>query len=123
MKRSEVSTLLAVIAATDNRTVGRLDVDTWAAILPVDMPLADAQAAVIEHRRTSTEWLQPKHIIDSVGQVRRERLRRAGLPPIPGGLTYAQEGEWRRAWCAAVKDAEADPVSVANAALGRELTQ
>lgn len=104
MKLSEVSQLLGAIAATDNRTVGDLDVQTWAAILPPDMPLAAAQAAVIQHRRESSDWLTPKHIIDAVGLERRERLQRAGDPPMPGDLTWAQEREWRQLWAGHVKD-------------------
>lgn len=103
MRKSEVATLLGMLAATDNRTVGDLDVETWTAILPPDMPLADAQAAVIQHRQQSVDWLQPKHIIDLVGGIRRERLQRAGTPPIPGDLTWAQEQDWRVLWCSHVK--------------------
>lgn len=104
MKKSEVGQLLAAIAATDNRTVGMLDIDTWAAILPDDMPLNAALESVMHHRRTSTDWLMPKHIIDAVGAVRRERLTRAGTPPMPGDLSWQQEKEWRQLWCAKVKD-------------------
>lgn len=104
MKKSEVGQLLTAIATTDNRTIGMLDIDTWNAILPADMPLDAALAAVVNHRRTSTEWLMPKHIIDAVAAVRRERLTRAGTPPIPGNLSWHQEKEWRQLWCAKVKD-------------------
>jgi hypothetical protein len=104
MEKHEVARLLAAVAATDNRTVGKLDVETWAQILPADMALADAMGAVVAHRRTSTEWLMPKHIIDSVAAIRRERLTRAGTPPIPGNLSWHQEKEWRQLWSAKVKD-------------------
>lgn len=104
MKKSEVGQLLTAIAATDNRTTGMLDVNTWAAILPEDLQLTDALAAVIAHRRTSTEWLMPKHIIDAASAVRRQRLTDAGDPPMPGGLAYDQEKAWRRLWCGHVKD-------------------
>lgn len=106
MKRSEVAYLLAAIAATDNRTVGKLDVETWDAILPCEISIQAALAAVVAHRRASAEWLTPKHIIDAVGAVRRERLTRAGVPPIPGDLTRPQELEWSAQWCTYVKDGE-----------------
>ena len=118
MKKSEVAKLLTAIAATDNRTIGMLDVDTWAAILPDTMTLPDAQAALIHHRQTSTEWLQPKHVIDAVRAINRDRWQRIGVPPIPGDLTLAQEKVWRIEWCAAAKAGRADPVAVANSALG-----
>ena|SRR5690242_4710960 len=126
MKHSEISQLLASIAATDNRTVGRLDVETWAAILPDEITLADAYTAVVSHRRNSDAWLMPKHIIDRVATVRRERLQRAGTPPIPGGLEYADEKAWRQLWCSAVKDGDPDPEGVANTAMRitpQELTE
>jgi hypothetical protein len=120
MKRSEVGELLTAIASTDNRTIGMLDVDTWHAILPAGMPLREAMAAVVNHRRTSTEWLQPKHIIDAVADVRRDRLRRAGIPPIPSDLDQSTERLWSRTWCAAVKDGADDPQQIANEAVGIE---
>ena len=112
MKRSEVATFLGMVAATDRRTVGELDVHTWLAILPDDVTLDEAQTALIHHRKTSTDWLEPKHIIDTVKLIRtdhldaerRDRLRRAGDPPVPDGLTWAQEKEFRKLWCEHVKD-------------------
>ena len=112
MKRSEVATFLGMVSATDRRTVGDLDVQTWFTILPADITLAEAQTALIHYRKTSTDWLEPKHILDLVKLVRtdrldperRERLRRAGDPPIPDGLTWEREKEFRRLWCEHVKD-------------------
>lgn len=112
MKRSEVATFLGMVSATDRRTVGDLDVQTWFTILPADITLDEAQAALIHYRKTSTDWLEPKHILDLVKLVRtdrldpdrRDRLRRAGDPPIPDGLTWEREKEFRRLWCAHVKD-------------------
>lgn len=112
MKRSEIATFLGMVAATDRRTVGDLDVQTWQVILPDDITLNEAQAALIHHRKTCTDWLEPKHIVDLVDLIRRdhldperrERLRRAGVPPVPDGLTWAQEKEFRKGWCALIKD-------------------
>lgn len=103
---------LGMVAATDRRTIGDLDVDTWFAILPEDITLTEAQTALIHHRKTCTDWLEPKHIVDLVKLIRtdhidperRERLRRAGDPPIPDGLTWAQEKDFRRFWCEQIKD-------------------
>jgi hypothetical protein len=118
MKRSDVGRLLMAIAATDNRTVGMLDIDTWHAILPAHLSLEDAHAALIHHRQTSTEWLQPKHIIDAARQINRDRWQRIGIPPIPGDLTLQQEKAWRIAWCAAAKAGDPNPIAIADTAIG-----
>jgi hypothetical protein len=106
MKRSETSILLTKVAAFDQRTIGEADVEAWTEALGPSIPLADALVVVTEHFRTSHERLMPIHIITAVGGVRRERLQRAGDPPMPGGLTWQQEKAWRQLWCAAVKDGE-----------------
>lgn len=104
MKRSETAILLAKISAFDQRTIGEADVEAWTEALGSDIPLADALAVVTNHFRTSHERLMPIHIITAVGAVRRERLTRAGDPPMPGDLSWQQEREWRQLWCAKVKD-------------------
>lgn len=104
MKKSEVAIFLGMVAGTDGRTVGDLDVQTWHAILPEEITLTDAEAALFNHRRTCSDFFTPKHVIDSIAAVRRERLTRAGTPPMPGDLTWQQEKNWRVLWCANVKD-------------------
>lgn len=118
MKKSEVADLLTAIASTDNRTVGRLDIEMWFKILPEDLTLANAQDALIRLRLETGDWITPKHIVDRVTEVRRDRLQRAGTPPIPPDLTWTQEKAWRQLWCEAVKDGEEDPEAYANEAMG-----
>lgn len=116
MKKSEVGDLLTAIAATDNRTVGRLDIEMWFKILPESMTKDQAEDAVIRLRGETNDWLTPKHIIDRVKELGRERLQRAGTPPIPGDLTQSQEREWVRLWCYQIKagDTIADATLSAN---------
>lgn len=47
-------------------------VQTWWEILG-HLPLGDALNALLIHRRESTEYVQPAHIIKLVARVRRER--------------------------------------------------
>jgi hypothetical protein len=72
MNRAETALLLAKIAAGDNRRLDPADANLddpastpilteWHQILG-DLHFAMCVGAVTEHRRTSTEWLQPAHI-------------------------------------------------------------
>jgi hypothetical protein len=54
--RSEVATLLAKCAAYDRRTIGDADVAAWFDAL-VDVPFADASAAVTEHYTRTSVWI------------------------------------------------------------------
>lgn len=123
MKKSQVAALLGLIAIVDRRTVGETDVEMWAELLPDEMTFEDARAAMIEHRRHSTEWLQPAHIVTLTEMVYRDRLRRAGDPPIPAGLSLTQEKRWRAAWVLAVKSGDPEPVGSAFAAIGMALAR
>ena len=104
MKRSEVSILLTKIAAFDQRTIGNADVEAWSEALGDAVGLADSLDAVTKHFRSSADRLMPIHILNAAGGIRRDRLQRAGIPPIPGDLSWKQEKEWRQLWCAKVKD-------------------
>ena len=105
MKPSEALILLATIARTDKRTAGEPEARSWADLMTKnDVPLDDAIDAVQHHFGTSHDYLMPIHIIDRVREVRRERLQRAGTPPIPGDLTWQQEKDWHILWCDNVKD-------------------
>lgn len=106
MKRSEVSMLLAKIAAVDNR---RLDpptadlndpmstpiTDSWHEILK-DLSLADCLEALLAHRRATHEWVTPSHLITGVRALRDARL--AACPPdveLMAGVDPAMPGaEW-----------------------------
>lgn len=118
MTPSETAKFLALVALTDNRTVGQLDVQAWHEILPEGMSFADAQLALIQHRRDGSEWLMPSHIIANVRAIRRARLREAPVPEIPPDLHQAVERQWMRAFTDAVKDGDTDPQSAADEAMG-----
>lgn len=118
MKRSEAAVLLAKIAAYDRRTVGDADIEAWAEALD-DVPLPDALDAVRKHFQQSDGWLMPHGVITTVRAIRRDRMQRAGNPPMPGGLTWDQEKAWRVLWCASVKDGipANDAAALASAAM------
>jgi hypothetical protein len=118
MNAVEVADLLAWVTANDQRTIGKADILAWAAALDDDLSLADAQRAVTEHHGETAERIGPSHVNARCRQIRRDRLRNAGTPPIPGGLTHGQERTWRQLWCSAVKDGSPTPIDDANEGLG-----
>lgn len=79
MNRSEAALLLARAAAFDNRTVGRVDAEAWAAALN-DVPFDDdATAAVARFYGTPPKdpstrlWIQPHNVRSLRKTIRSER--------------------------------------------------
>jgi hypothetical protein len=94
MTPKEISQLLAMIAMGDMRKVDKAVVRYWEAILPGWLTFELARDALIEHRRSSTDYLQPAHLVaigermraELAGQARRieddERLALTGSAPV-----------------------------------------
>lgn len=118
MTPSECGRLLRACAFYDNRKVSDESMIAWSRAINADLNPRDALEAIAAHYSESSDWCMPSHINTRVRAVRRERLQRAGVPPIPGDLDQAQEQAWRELWCASVKDGDDDPVAVANHAMG-----
>ena len=73
MNSSEVRELLMGIKLVDNRRVSDGSVEMWRRILS-DLELDECKLAVIEHFRTSTQYLEPQHIRHIVRKWRQERV-------------------------------------------------
>ena len=120
MLRSEAAKLLGYISLTDNRKVDDEGIlaGAWHESLDSEMTLADAKAAVIDHRRNSSEYLTIAHINQFVRRLRRSRVtQHHDIPEIPPGLHQAQERAWTLTYWAAVKDGHEAPQDQADAAL------
>jgi hypothetical protein len=82
--------LLTLIAAFDNRRFDDVTVIAWQQVLAAEDP-AHCRTAVIEHFRTSTDYLMPAHVVEGAERARREHLRalaaqtRPALVAIEGG--------------------------------------
>lgn len=63
MTIDEIARLVSRIAITDNRTVDKTTLRDWEEILPDWLTYEQAMRAVIQHRRTSTEYLLPAHVV------------------------------------------------------------
>lgn len=110
MIASEVAALLGRVAAFDRRPVGRAEVAAWQAALD-DIGYREAEAAVVEHFRASTDWLMPAHVRRLVAAARSERVEAAG-PALYDGcddLDGAAYVERRRANLARVLDQPSRP--------------
>jgi hypothetical protein len=103
MNTSDCGDLLRACAFYDNRKVTREAAIAWEHSIHADISKADALKAIAEHHAESTEYIGPAHVNQRVKAIRRERLQRAGDPPMPGRLTWQQEREWRQNWCDGVK--------------------
>lgn len=73
MTRDEVIDLLTIVAATDKRTVGRSDVTLWCGYVG-DLEFDDAKTAVIEHYRSTRDWLMPVDVRTRVHGMRTARM-------------------------------------------------
>lgn len=78
MNREEAAQLLGLIALGDNRQISHETVAYWHGLLP-DIRLEDATQAVAIHRRESTAYLQPAHIVELVRAERRRRIDAANI--------------------------------------------
>jgi len=107
-----------MIATFDRRTLGVSDAAAWASVLPPDMTLDIAQAAVRQHFSTSEEYLMPVHVIRLVRQLHRDRVRDAPVMLLPMDLTLGQEQQWIGYFYGAVKAAVENPQMTADEAMG-----
>ena len=87
MQESETAKILAKAALIDNRHIDRETVKAWHEIIG-HLEFDVALEALTIHRRNSTEYLMPAHIIAGLGRVKEQRAiaankNRALNPPMP----------------------------------------
>lgn len=79
MTPRECSELLTYASIIDHRTVTREVVAAWTEVIG-HLDVMDARAAIVQHRRESTEYLMPAHIVKGVQRL-SERRRAIESPP------------------------------------------
>ncbi|MBT8161030.1 MULTISPECIES: hypothetical protein [Arthrobacter] len=95
MEKSETAKILAKAALIDNRKIDRETVEAWHEVIG-HVPYDIAMAALTIHRRTSSDYLVPAHIISNLRKARElhalevNRLR-ALDPPKPAPRTKMPE--------------------------------
>lgn len=100
--------LLAYAAATDNREVTEEAARAWADVLDDTVTLADGKAAIIAHRRSSTDYLMPIHVNAGVRAIRKARTDTIADVNPPAELADKPhvENNWRREYARAIGDGE-----------------
>lgn len=102
MNRQECAELLTVATAYDHRTLGEVDVIAWHEAIG-DLALDECKQAVVQHYKTSTEWLMPVNIRRLVSVTRQDRAMRAlprgreDLIPMPDWFRTTVAEHRRRA--------------------------
>lgn len=117
MTPAEASIALGIAARIDNRQPSEAAALAWAEALP-DITLEEAAWAIAEHRRTSTEWLQPAHIRRLVTDGRHtaaerranDQIRRMLHAPKPDPAVYDLGAQLTRD---AFHDSRQDPETAA----------
>lgn len=105
MSIDELARVLAKIQLGDNRQVDALVIREWFDTIG-DLSFEDSVAAVTLHRRESTAYLLPAHIIANVKRIRADR------PEVKQVTTYP-DGHPRPDNYAAMVAAAKDPVRFA----------
>ena len=98
MSREEMARLLAKIQLGDNRTVTALTLSDWLETVG-HLDYRDAYEAVVEHRRNSTEYLMPAHVVRGARKARAARERaqaREQLAITPRVITKPPPEVWAR---------------------------
>ncbi len=82
MNVDELTSLLARIQVLDNRQVDQITIEAWTPLMR-DVPYPAAVDAVNEHFRSSTDYLQPAHIVQYATTLRRRRFEVTMSPEVP----------------------------------------
>lgn len=112
MNGSDAATLLAHVAAFDNRTVSAEQAAAWSSALDERVGLTDAITAVSAHYAGSREWLMPADVNRAVLKIRADRLNRAGTMADPVPLPDQSPADYQRVLAAhrrAVADGAVTP--------------
>lgn len=79
MTPAEAAVLLGMAAAVDNRKPDAETAKAWAAMLD-GLRFEDCQAAIVEHFKTSTDYLMPVMVCTIARRIRAKRI--AEHPPV-----------------------------------------
>lgn len=100
MTPAEAQVLIGMAASVDNRKPDEDVARSWAALLD-GLRFEDCRVAVIEHFKTSNDWLTPALIRASVKRIRSKRIENhppLTPPPGPPGETEGELIARQQAW-------------------------
>ncbi|TCJ23035.1 hypothetical protein [Nocardioides jejuensis] len=107
MTPTEAGTLLTMASAFDNRKVDPDAAKAWAVALD-GLRFDDCRAALIQHYKTSTDWLMPASLRTLVKRLRRNRVLEYGVLPDPPSHLDPDNAAAYIAWQKATTRAIAD---------------
>jgi hypothetical protein len=93
MTPAEAAALLAVAAAFDNRRPDADAAQAWSLALH-GYRFEDCRDVIVQHYRTTGDWLMPHHVLTAVKKMRTKRLDEAVEPPPPPDLTPLETLAW-----------------------------
>ena len=95
MTPAEAQVLLSMAAAFDNRKPDADAARAWSAALD-GLRFDDCRDALIEHYKTSTDYLMPVLIRTAVRRIRSKRIAEVGDLIPPPGLSELETRQWLR---------------------------
>jgi hypothetical protein len=106
----ETARILAKAQLVDNRQITELVIKEWHEVIG-HLFYEDAYNAVTEHRRTSTEYLLPGHVVAGARRAReaRERASRQQALPVGNTITFPGLEWWHTAVVAAIEQHRGTP--------------
>lgn len=82
MNQRETAELLTYASMIDNRTVAPETVVAWHEVIG-HLDQVTAREAIVTHRRESTDYLMPAHIIRNARRIRESRRALEATPECP----------------------------------------
>ena len=95
MTPTEAQVLLSMASAFDNRKPDADAARAWSAALD-GLRFEDCRDALIEHYKTSTDYLMPVLIRTAVRRIRSKRIAEVGDLIPPPGLSELETRQWLR---------------------------
>ena len=95
MTPAEAQVLLSMASAFDNRRPDADAARAWSAALD-GLRFEDCRDALIEHYKTSTDYLMPVLIRTAVRRIRSKRIAEVGDLIPPSGLSELEQRQWLR---------------------------
>ena len=95
MTPAEAQVLLSMASAFDNRRPDADAARAWSAALD-GLRFEDCRDALIEHYKTSTDYLMPVLIRTAVRRIRSKRIAEVGDLIPPPGLSELEQRQWLR---------------------------
>ena len=93
MTPAEAQVLLSMASAFDNRRPDADAARAWSAALD-GLRFEDCRDALIEHYKTSTDYLMPVLIRTAVRRIRSKRIAEVGDLIPPPGLSELEQRQW-----------------------------